>query len=275
MFSLAGKFADKYVDHPKIMVHGGVQLSTVDSGEIQAGLCRNPSSCMVWSSQGCGWVTGSCPIKNVFDELRKQLQAKTLSLQVVVVCHTYGARQTAQKLLDAGVPVVVSINRALMQLDGAVASKLLFNVIHPVIAEIVRENAVNVGDVEKKMKELLGKNLAGVSRLESAVLGVPVRVKNARQSGTVFNELKLETGSNLTSAGEEGRLKQKKLAKELQLAVCDVPYPSALLTSMVDALGDGNGRGGLWHIKGTGDTPSFRGRAVAFEASMSCLVNDK
>ncbi|KAJ1465267.1 hypothetical protein T484DRAFT_1922702 [Baffinella frigidus] len=274
MLSLAGKFAHEYVDHPKIMVHGGVQLSTVGSGEIQAGLCLNPSSCMIWSSQGCGWVSGSCPIKNVFDELKRQLLAKTLSLQVVVVCHTYGARETAQQLRDAGVPVVVSINRALMQLDGAVATKLLFDVIHPVIAEIVKENAGDVAQVQNKLHSLLGKHLPGVSRLRSDVLGVPVRVKNSRQSGTVFNELKLKTGSNLTSSGEKARKQQKKLAKELQLAVCDVPYPSVLVDRMVQALGEGEGRGGVWHIKGKGDTPFFRGRAVVFEASMSCLVND-
>ncbi|KAJ1484036.1 hypothetical protein T484DRAFT_1798189, partial [Baffinella frigidus] len=275
MFSLAAKFEDTYPSHTDIMLHGRVRLSHVGSGEIQTGLCRNSSSCMIWSSQGCGWVSGSCPIKNVFDELKQQLLAKTLGLQVVVVCHTYGARETAQQLRDAGVPVVVSINRALMQLDGAVATKLLFNVIHPVIDEIVRANAGNAALVQNTLRNLLGKHVPGVSRLESAVLGVPVRVKNSKQSGTVINKLKLETWSNLTSSGEKAsRKKQKKLATELQLAVCDVPYPSVLVGRMLQALGDGNGSGGLWHIKGKGDTPFFRGRAVAYEASMSGLVND-
>ncbi|KAJ1472259.1 hypothetical protein T484DRAFT_1841005 [Baffinella frigidus] len=274
MSILAGRFEDRYRSHDGIMLQGSVRLRSVGSGEIQAGLCRNLSSCMIWSSKGCGWVEGSCAIKDVFDVLKQQLQVKVLNLQVVVVCHTYGAKETAQQLLDAGVPVVVSINRALMQLDGASATKLLFDVIHPVIDAIVTGDVTDVALVQKKLHDLLGKNLPGVSRLESAVLGVPVRVKNARQRGTVFNELELRTGSNLTSSGEEGRIKQKKLATELQLAVCDMPYPSKLVEIMVQALGEGTGRCGSWHIKGKGDTPFFRGRAVAYEASMSGLVND-
>ncbi|KAJ1478433.1 hypothetical protein T484DRAFT_2948811 [Baffinella frigidus] len=272
MLSLAGKFVEKYQINAEILSNGGVRVSNVSSGEIQGGLCRNPSSCMIWSSKGCGWVSDSCPIKNVLDVLKQQLT--TLGLQVVVVCHTYGASKTAQQLLDAGVPVVISINRALMQLGGAVATKLLFNVIHPVIDEMVRANAGNVALVQNTLRTLLGKHLPGVSQLESAVLGVPVHVKTPRQSGTVLNELKLETRSNLTTSDEKARKKQKKLATELQLVVCDVPYPSKLESKMGQALGDGNGRGGLWHIKGKGDTPFFRGRAVAFEAIMSCLVND-
>jgi hypothetical protein len=156
----------------------------------------------------------------------------------------------------------------------------MFKVIHPVVEAILEGGG---GDVAQKqsvhLTGLLRDHLGGMSGLEGAVhMGKSIHVGKARSD--VVNVTKLKAASNLTASGHAGIAKQSggtkrvlaKLQRELDLAVCDVPCLPALQSAMRDAWGKG---GAKLHIRGAGAESVSRSRAVAFEATMTSLVNNK
>ena len=262
MLSLAGLMVTKYDREPELKAQGNIRVRDVGSDAFREGLCRN-SRCIIWSSQGCCWVPDkNWSISDTFDTFERLMQDKKLHVEVVVVCHKYGAEDTAKRLLAAGVPAVVWVNRSLMQLSTSAAHKLVFNVLHPTI-QVILDRRTNKASAEGTLKD---KMTGQWSRLKQGVLlsrELPEVLEG--EPGGVFNVTGFTAASNLTTT--------KPQREELELAVCDLVCPKDLLARIEKSEWSGSDRFFYIRAEGAGSHSVNRCRAVAFEACMTCLVN--
>ena len=207
------------------------------------------------------------------------------------VCHRYGAEETAQQLLAAGVKAVVWVKQDLMEGNG---STLLFDVLYPVMGLIVQGQplAQIQKQLEAKWKASTLSDRVGRGVKMSGPL-VPSDTGGVTGSAQrkVTNFMRLKVPSNMRQDGLKGLAfldsddlpiftrRSSTLTeddKKLELAVCDLHQPAELVSKMQAEWTSGRTNQVFkLHLMGSDATDASRCRAVALEAVMACVVDGK
>ena len=269
-----------------------VCLREITMDGLRAALCSKNSFVLLWSGPGIGWVEDSShPIEQTLDGFQQHIRAETLQTKVVVVCHRYGAAETARKISDAGVKAVVWVTQDLMGRDGRT---LLFDVLNPVMRLILD------GQPEHTCSRLLEKNWKD-SKLNDRVgrgvkmLAPLVRSDTGGLTGSaqraVTNVMAVKVPSNMRcdclkalaflSSDDLSIFKRRsstliKHDASLELAVCDLHEPAGLVSKMQAEWTSGEtSKVFKVHLFGSEATDASRCRAVALEAVTGCVVDEK
>jgi len=191
-------------------------------------------------------------------------------------------------MLGAGVKAVVWVKQDLMEANG---HTLLFDVLYPVMGLILQGQPVEQIQrlLEVKWKASALSDRVGRGVKISGPL-VPSDTGGVTGSGQrkVTNLMRLKVPSNMRWDGLKAfaflpvpifKRRSSALTKDdalLELAVCDLHQPAALVSKMQAEWTSGRTNEVFkLHLMGSGATDASRCRAVALEAVMGCVVDGK